>query len=441
MANAPEYQYNVRPLGFLSMRCDACSATPPMLDNQSYQLIWQHWQQQLALVMGNYCPDCGSQAVKRFGHSSNGKARFRCKTCGKTYSVRNSVMKGQQQLVSQIDEQLDKPLDKPMDKQIAKPIELCRNQQQESELRADEGQNGDLTQLAAQYGVHFDRACEQLKRRAWQTLWSQPAADNMASVVFTLGYKGRDNNLWGILTTDMQSGKILHLSTTLLPLALPTLGRYQSCIDAPPLVVESTDSAIDLAHKQEQRFLHRQQFDRCDFGQGKLSKSSQSHALPVLTAHAHFALLKALHHGEQGGAHVLAHEVFLRGACITQYAQQVKNQQMALVYVVGETAGETQASVRLLTTRLLTTRLLTTRKLGWWQNIWQEYGDESGATKAYSVLCGKTEMRADEISLLSATKALRYIEQHSQRLNLDQMTASRLESLLLALAANYNQAL
>ncbi|GAK87275.1 hypothetical protein JCM19238_4885 [Vibrio ponticus] len=210
MANAPEYQYNVRPLGFLSMRCDACSATPPMLDNQSYRLIWQHWQQQLALVMGSGCPDCGSQAVKRFGHSSNGKARFRCKPCGKTYSVRNSVMKGQQQLVSLID------------KQIAKPIELCRNQQRE-----DEGQNGDLTQLAAQYGVHFDRACEQLKRRAWQTLWSQPAADNMASVVFTLGYKGRDNNLWGILTTDMQSGKILHLSTTLLPLALPTLGRYQ----------------------------------------------------------------------------------------------------------------------------------------------------------------------------------------------------------------------
>ncbi|GAK87277.1 hypothetical protein JCM19238_4887 [Vibrio ponticus] len=43
--------------------------------------------------------------------------------------------------------------------------------------------------------------------------------------------------------------------------------------------------------------------------------------------------------------------------------------------------------------------------------------------------------------MISATKALRYIEQHSQRLNLDQMTASRLESLLLALAANYNQAL
>ncbi len=396
VANAPEYEYNVRPLGFLSMRCGACSATPPMLDNQSYGFMWRYWHQQIALLTGKRCPSCASRKIKRFGQSANGKPRLCCNQCDKTFSIRTPVMKGQQALVEQIQDQLQTAA------------------------------NGDLLkQLAAQKGVHFDRACEQLKRSALQALWLEPSATQMASVVFTLPYKGKGNQLWGIVTTDKQTGRILHISTTLFPVDLPTLGRYQSCVDAPPLLTQANDSSIELANKQEQRFLLRQQFDRCDFGPAILGNKTHSHALPVLTAHAHFSVLNSLDHGNSGGVHALYHEVFLRGACITQFAHAVKNHHMALIYVKGETRGELQ--------------LANIRKLGWWQNQWQEYRDESGTTKAYSVLVGKSELLPEEICLSTANQAVEFIQQRMQELDLAQFTASRVESLMVALAAQYTE--
>ncbi|WP_420791528.1 transposase [Enterovibrio qingdaonensis] len=396
--NAKEYEYNIRPLGFLAMRCGVCSATPPMLDNESYGLMRNHWQQQVALLSGKRCPDCGSHSIKRFGQSSNGKQRLQCKACQKTFSMRTPVMKGQQQLVEQIKNAL-----------------FC----------GEEGES--LIRLAAEKGVHFDRACEQLKRQAQESMWRGEPSKFMASTVFTLPYKGKGNQLWGIITTDIESGRVLHISTSLVPMVLPESGQYQPCADAPPLVVEISDSAIDLAQKQEQRFLLRQQFDRCDFGVASLGSNKHSHALPVLTAHAHFAVLNMLNHGDDGGAHLLSHEVFLRGACITQFSNQVKNQQMSLAYVVGETDGNI--------------RLSNVRKLGWWQNHWQEFRDSSGASKAFSVLCGNMDLAPEAISLITAKQAVSFIEQNMSKLNLAQFTASRVDSFAAVLAARYNHEL
>ncbi|WP_157490703.1 IS1/IS1595 family N-terminal zinc-binding domain-containing protein [Enterovibrio coralii] len=398
VSKAKEYEYHIRPLGFLAMRCGACSATPPMLDNESFGLMRSHWLRQVGLSTGKLCPGCGAAAIKRFGQSSNGKPRFQCKVCQKTFSNRSSVMKGQEQLAKAILDALSCDQD---------------------------GEN--LTQLAANKGVHFDRACEQLKRQAYQVIWQGERANYMASVRFTLPYKGNDNQLWGILTTDILSGRVLHISTTLVPFGLPEQGRYQPCVDAPPLELSSTDSAIELAHKQEQRFLLRQQFDRCDFGSATVRKQSQSHALPVLSAHAHFAVLNALGHGEEGGAHFLSHEVFLRGACITQFSEHVKRHQMALAYVVGETNGDIELS--------------TIRKLGWWQNSWREFRDNAGKTKAYSVLCGNLALEPKEVRLKSAMNALRFIQREVEKLNLAAFTASRVESFAVEFAKRYNQAL
>ncbi|KII75410.1 hypothetical protein [Vibrio renipiscarius] len=399
---APDYEYHIRPLGFLAMRCDKCAATPPMLDNESYLKIWHSWQQKVALYSGRCCPDCGSRHFKCFGRSAVQKPRRQCKACGRTFSVRDPVTQAQRNNVEHIMRLMKK----------AKP---------------DDGDN--ILMYAAEKGVHFDRATAQIQRLSLQMLWQCPPAQRIASVSFIVPYRGENNALWCLISTNMDTGEVIHISTTLVELELSAEGRYQSCQDAPSTNWDHTTSAMRMAEDQEARFLARGQFDRCDFGLVKVAKKGTSHALPVLTAHAHFALLRYLGHGigQDGevGSHCLQHEVFLRGACITQYAHCVKRDNMALLYVVGETKSQCTHH--------------STRKLGWWQNLWHSVTDTQGNQKAYSVLCGNNRLDAEQISLSTCFAAIRYIEDQIACHHLGEFTPTRVNHLMALIAQNFNQ--
>lgn len=399
---APEYEFHIRPLGFLAMRCHRCSSTPPMLDNPSYLQMLNFWQQKLALYTGCCCPDCGDDNFKRFGNSAVQRPRRQCKSCFRTFSVRAPVMTAQRERVETIMRLLK-----------------CR----------DEGQT--MANYAAEQGVHFDRASGQLSHFALSALWQRQRARLVATTIFTVPYKGKNNALWCLLSSNMETGEVLHISSTLIEVGLPEAGRYQPCLDAPKPNWNEETSAISRAEEQESRFLHRAQFDRCDFGLAQVTKKGTYHALPVLTAHAHFSLLNRLGHatgqGEDVGTHCLQHEVFLRGACITQYAQCVKRHRMALLYVVGETRTSCVHQ--------------GTRKLGWWQNHWEWVTDTEGKQKAYSVLCGNNRLQTEQISLATAQAAVAYIQRQVAYHKIDDFTPSRVNHLLSAMAMSFNESL
>ena len=384
------------------MRCGRCSANPPMLDNVSYELIWRHWQQKLALYNGCCCPQCGEVTFKRFGRSAVQRPRLQCQACQRTFSVRTPVMTAQYDSVIELSDLLQ-----------------CRTD------------GGALANFAAKKGVHFDRAAQQLYHLALASLWQTKSAKNIATAIFIVPYKGLNNALWCLISTNMDSGEILHLSSTLIDVELPVTGQYQPCRDAPAPLWNKLTSAVTKAEQQESRFLHREQFDRCDFGSAMLNKKGVSHALPVLTAHAHFALLNRLGHavgnGTNVGSHCLQHEVFLRGACITQYAQQVKQHRMSLTYVVGQT--QSQCTPHSL------------RKLGWWQNSWQTVNDTQGNNKAFSVLCGEERLSAEQISLSTSHDAIRYITKQAEKYQLSEFTPTRVNQILAVFAMAFNEAL
>ncbi|MGF1723255.1 transposase [Photobacterium nomapromontoriensis] len=399
VSHSPDYEYNIRALGFLAMYCRRCGATPPMLDNNSYHQIWQHWQTQLSQLTGRFCPACGQTSFKRFGASSTQQIRYQCKLCSRTFSARYPVHKAQANTVDRLQDILANPISDA-------PISLI--------------------QWARSTGTPFDRACQQLHQLALMEMWQQPLAHHIATSAFTLPYKGRNNRLWMLISTDMNSNKILHISSSLVPLSLSTEGRYQPGFDAPIPPIADVATAIELAHHREQYFLSRPQFDRCDFGEGTLGSKSMSHALPVLTAHTHFAVLKQLGHGGPNSVHCLSHEVFLRGACITQFADDVKQHQTALLYVVGETHPPAEHSQN--------------RKLGWWQNEWHEYHDADGNTKAFTELCGSSPLTADAISLSSVNQAIHFICQSATHHDLHLLTAQRVNALIAGLTIVYNNA-
>ena len=414
---SPDYEYHIRPLGFLAMRCHRCSATPPMLDNQSYEQIWRYWQQKLAIYTGRCCPECGETSFKRFGNSAVQRPRLQCKSCSRTFSIRAPVMKAQLKRVAKLQQILSRLPD--------------HEGMHDSRMEGLGIYDPAIARYAAKTGVYFDRASEQLYHFALASLWQCQPAKLVATAIFIAPYKGQDNALWCLVSTNMETGEILHISSTLIEIELPEEGRYQPCQDAPASDWDKNTSAMMMAEEQESRFLHRAQFDRCNFGFAQVAKKGVCHALPVLTAHAHFAVLNRLGHaigqGDNVGGHCLQHEVFLRGACITQYAQYVKQHRMALLYVVGQTQSQCTPN--------------GIRKLGWWQNSWQAVSDEAGNQKAFSVLCGVNRMQAEQISLTSSHSAIAYIQAHANYHQFGEFTPTRVNQLLAAIAMQFNQAL
>lgn len=86
---------------------------------------------------------------------------------------------------------------------------------------------------------------------------------------------------------------------------------------------------------REAQFLRRSQFDEIQYGSAVLKRNGKGAILrPVITAHGHFRILKIRYPDVK--THIISHECFLRGAIITAWADQFRQQQGELWFVEEE---------------------------------------------------------------------------------------------------------
>ncbi|WP_299694740.1 hypothetical protein [uncultured Vibrio sp.] len=333
-----------------------------MLDNESFNLIADYWLSRVGLATGQWCPCCRSENVKKFGHSAAGSQRHRCNHCGKTFTG-----------VSYSDHALSR-------------FEALKHWMSSKTSIAPET---DL-KLSA---VQIDRSFESLETISLAEMHNLAIAEDVATTYLKVPYKGQANFLWFLVSSDIASGRILHISSTFIPFILPKSGCYQW--DIPELgeeIVDEGNRAIVQAEHRENVFLKRTQFDRIYYGKTLLKNKNYRAALPVLIAHCHFLVLSKLGHGRN--RHCLTHEMFFRGACITQYSKYVKAEGTSIFYVVG--ACDTK------------TKLSGQKYVGWWRNLWHEFEDSKGRTMALSRVCGN---KALPISMIAFDPISEFKEQ------------------------------
>jgi len=317
-----------------------------MLDNVSFNLIADYWLNRVGANTGKWCPNCYSKNTKMFGYSTVGSQRKRCNICGKTYTGLNFSQKA-----------LDR-------------IELLRTWILSSPETKPENQ----LQLSS---VQTNRIFASLESVCLNEMHSIQKVKDVATTCFRVPFKGRENYIWLIISTDMASGKILHITPTFVPFCLPNQGQYKwTQLELNNNARDDGNRALEKAELTEKQFLSRPQFDRINYGRTVLGSKKYDAALPVLVAHCHFLVLARLGHGRN--IHSLEHEIFFRGACITQNSSYIKSEGTSLFYVVGECSPNAKLSGK--------------RKLGWWMNQWFEYQDKGGQTLAISKICGENQL-------------------------------------------------
>ncbi|MGL6259908.1 hypothetical protein [Vibrio sp. WXL210] len=273
----------------------------------------------------------------------------------------------------------------------------------------------------------------QLSSQAQQQRYDEQPAQRVATLAFTIPYKGmhqgEQNRMWVLWSCDVDSGKVLLVTSNWCPFLLTEDSLYQySQPNSESLEHHSSAEvkALEAAEKRSQQFLQRSQFDLINYGPSPLHAKTEAIAKPVLTAHAHWRALHALGHGRLKGEHYLYHEVFLRGACMTQFAEQVRLGECRIFYVSGQNDG-------------LFGELVDSKTLGWWQNRWYLFrqGDQEYAVTA---LVPSVSLRDTAKATLAPCYQFADLLQQQGWLEVFKQTSpSRVNALLQCLATRFNQ--
>lgn len=347
-----------------------------------------YWQCLIGSVTAKWCNNCGYHKAKRVGYTRKESQRFQCKFCKTTYSKKKSS-----------------------------PTNNFRINNLDNWLEHGHGEK--LENHVKVSAIQVDRCIDAAMQNAIAQLCTQPTVDNVATTSYLLPFKG--GSCWVAISCCTTTGKVLWVTPMCIPTRLPNEGCYSTT--RPDTYITSELGALEQAEHRENVFLERPQFDLIDIGACKLSSSRYSAALPVLTAHTHFHLLRKLGHGSN--THILEHEIFLRGACITQYSSDVKEIGTALFYFVGSTQGQGKFE--------------QSKRIGWWKNIWHEYRLENKGGYALSQICGTRRNINTEIPCLSLVSVREFVEflQPYQPI-IATMTIHRAIGLLTMLAAKFN---
>ena len=361
-----------------------------MLDNDSFNMMVDYWQEVIGNMTGRWCPKCGNGENKRFGFTKAQAQRFRCKYCGVTFTKKAHSQQAADRCA-----------------------ELLQWLESHSEKKPETVLGLSATQI--------DRCFDALQQEAISHLVLQSPEERVATITYRMPFKG--GGCWIMISCGLGSGRVLWLTPMCIPLCLPKTGRY-SALTMADRDIPNDISGIDLAVFKENQFILRSQFDRLNIGECHSASKRYTFALPVLTAHTHFNLLCKLGHGQS--LHSLEHEVFLRGACITQFSDAVKNRNTALYYFVGRPKGQE--------------KLKRTQRVGWWKNLWREYCTEDGKKFAVSLLCGKelsSQEQVQDISLAVAQDFVDFIKPYQSVLG--KMVLHRAVCLLGFLAVRFNE--
>lgn len=234
--------------------------------------------------------------------------------------------------------------------------------------------------------------------------------------------------LYVLVSLDATRGNILHLSTNYTQHQTGDSLRYSYKGNTEPTMHHR--DIVQKVDMREAQFLRRSQFDEIQYGSAVLKRNGKGAILrPVITAHGHFRILKIRYPDVK--THIISHECFLRGAIITAWADQFRQQQGEL-WFVEEEISDSNADTPW--------HFKGTTYHGWWQNQWQRW-EQGNNCKMVCLLTGASLERGANVSLATSRCFITWLSDQHDFTQSALLSAGRVTQMLTSLALKYNESL
>ncbi|MEO3992439.1 cytoplasmic protein [Pseudocitrobacter cyperus] len=284
------------------------------------------------------------------------------------------------------------------------------------------------------YG-HNPQGTQRIQCRSCKKVWTpkqQPAREithprSIETVPLLLPFQGASagQKLYVLVSLDAARGNILHLSTNYTQHQTGDSLRYCYRGNTEPTVQHS--DIVQRVDMREAQFLRRSQFDEIQYGSAVLKRNGKGAILrPVITAHGHFRILKIRFPDIK--THIISHECFLRGAIITAWADQFRQQQ-GEIWFIEEEISDSNADTPW--------HFQGTTYHGWWKNQWQRW-EQGKNRKMVCALTGGNNSKAKMLSLATSRHFIHWLHQQTKFTHSAPLSAGRVTQILLSLTQDYN---
>lgn len=323
----PDYEQLSHHLGYPALHCKKCGSYPPRIDNTVVEQLCQEKQHEQYLLPYIHCPVCSSKNCRRYGFTSSGRQRYRCRHCHKVFSP--SRLPALAKLMAVLD---------GLEAQMS-----SREIIQQQQLNAKSYYH--LLQTIAQLLGHFTRHLEQ--RYLPKTLLAMQTDSGVIELSGGI-------RLWAISSAEAKSGYQLMLNHNGTRCDL-TDGLYQ----------EGSDNRLDgfpelsLTEALKQRYkqtMDRYHFEYLQYGSSQHWKNSKL-IEPWILSYAHFQLLSQLTVDSEHQHHYMEQESCIRAGAIMGSIEAIQQQHADLFYLFAHPDQQTAFWA-------------DGRPLGWWKDRW-----------------------------------------------------------------------
>ena len=347
IADSADYEMESNHLGYPAIHCRACGSYPPLVDDLAVANVLK---EKLAVNFSQPltgCPHCTDMffelnhavsrqaiAAKRYGHTSAGQQRLKCRHCSHVYTLK-AIKQGHRleqllQLIAQNTSTTDtittlNCAPKIYYQLLAKLADILRT---------------------------YSRLNEQVfMQRNFLALHTE------SGVIHYAGNK----SVWSLATTEAQSGYCL-LYNHNLQLSEPSLTAYNgenSSILPSPMV----PSILAALTSRYQSTMRRPHFEALHYGQVANLRGAD-YVKPSTLAYAHFQLLRIFSEQSQHFHHYIEHESAIRGAALMASSKEIVDEKAEVFFVYRHFTGGKELPSN-------------GNNIGWWSDRW--YGTHYGA--------------------------------------------------------------
>ncbi|MFM2485729.1 hypothetical protein ABUE30_11790 [Celerinatantimonas yamalensis] len=326
-----DYQPLSYHLGYPALYCAECGSYPPLIDNQLVtQLIAEKLPQQFPQTM-DQCPNgCDLTTLKRpqrYGLTSAGRQRLRCRHCLKVYTP-------------------TKPATAALLHTLAEHLTQSLNATTSIQRLGITSKR--YYQLLHEFALLLGRYTRQLEQQfAPKELLAMQTEGHV--LAFAGGLR-----LWLLTSSEATSGYQLMSTHNLSELSEPD-AHYQNKADN--RLTTFADAPLTEALKRRyQQLMNRYHFEDLQYGP---SPCWRRHYLiqPSLVTYAHFQMLRSITDSAHHLHHYLEQESCMRGAAIMGSIERIREKQAEVFYLFAHPDRQTAF-------------LADGRAVGWWRDRW-----------------------------------------------------------------------
>lgn len=367
--------------------CVECGRSFYLLPNDdlSHYKLSQHIDFHKSMKNCSRCHD--KNKIIRFGFSINDKQRYKCLSCGHTFSDVSRRIHHYDYIESSI-------------------------------------LNGDgLSLIKSKYNFcnkKLSRTIKQISKvsKNYSSIILDDQAENISicTDVMLLPYGNSKNKLYLIVSSCVHTGRVILVTGNYFQNGNSlTEGRY---------IGEKVENSflfnkLDSIHVKEQDIMNRNRFYNIDYGTSILRKNEGGCIVkPVLTSYSHFELLYQLTEKYEKIHHIICHESFIYASCLSAYSDFVKNNRCGIFYYTNISKGN-KGKLDLN---------------NYWRDTWY-----TSSTFGWCDLTKTLKFDMSENSMKSCRNFIEYIKEHPFYEQLVKLNAGNASSVIDMISFQYNR--